>query len=181
MIKAMILLHGRGAGSENIMELSRYFGKLKFSAPEAPGRQWYPRSFLAPVEENQPYLDKSLRTVSEEIKKLRLKNEEIIILGFSQGACLSLEYAARNPERYGGIIALSGGLITLKHNGNMKGTPVFLGCSDIDPFIPLKRINESTDVFEKLGAKVTKKIYEGFEHSVNEDEIRFVQELVKRR
>src|SRR3989344_9074650 len=117
MIKAMVLLHGRGAGSEDIMSLSAYFGDLKFVAPEAPKRAWYPHSFLLPAEKNEHFLSQSLDIVKNSMNSLKMKPEEIIILGFSQGACLALEYAARTPTRYGGIVALSGGLITLDHKG----------------------------------------------------------------
>ncbi len=108
-----------------------------------------------------------------------MKPVEIIVLGFSQGACLALEYAARNPLQYGGIIALSGALITLEHNGEMKNTPVFIGCSDDDPHIPLERVLMTTKAFEKMKAHVTKKIYHKEGHRINEDEIAAIKKIIK--
>jgi phospholipase/carboxylesterase len=186
---AMILVHGRGATAAGILTLTDEVSGPEFAylAPQAPGQTWYPYSFLAPIPQNQPELDHALATLAGTLAKVEqagIPAERTILLGFSQGACLASEYAARNARRYGGVIALSGGLIgppgtPRNYAGRLDGTPIFLGCSDADPHIPVWRVEESAAVFAELGADVTSRLYPGMGHTVNEDEIRFVQQIVE--
>lgn len=185
----MIMIHGRGGTAENILSLADEFKEPDFHyiAPQAPGNTWYPYSFLTPMEQNEPGISSGIQfikdiTVDIENKGASLNN--VFILGFSQGACLTLEFAARNARKYGGIVGFSGGLIgpenTLRdYKGSFEGTPVFLGCSDRDPHIPLERVHESKEVFEKMDAAVTEKIYPGMPHTIIQDEIDFVKNLIK--
>jgi phospholipase/carboxylesterase len=185
---AMIMLHGRGATADNILSLSGEMNGIDFTflAPQAAGYQWYPNTFRAPLESNQPWLDSSLKKITDLLDHLAqngIPHENVILLGFSQGACLSLDYAARNPRRYGGIIGLSGGLIgpdgmQRALTGSLEQTPVFLGCSDRDPHIPLNRVHEATEALRGLGAEVTERIYPGMAHTVNIDEIEYVMNLM---
>jgi phospholipase/carboxylesterase len=186
---AMILVHGRGATPESMLTLADEFNEpdIHYVAPRASQSTWYPYSFLMPTNQNQPGLNSGLQAIHNLIEDLLVKGinrEKIIIGGFSQGACLASEFAARHPARYGGIVALSGGLIgdsvDIGHyEGDMDGTPVFLGCSDVDPHIPVERVHETEAVFQKLGADVTKKIYPGMPHIVIEDEVRQVKKLIQ--
>ena len=186
---AMVLLHGRGASAESILTLTEELGDpsgFAYAAPQAAGHTWYPRSFLAPLEENEPGLSSALEAVGAAVASLEdqgLDAAQIILLGFSQGACLALEFAARNARRYGGVVAFSGGLIgpdgtPRDYAGSLEGTPVFLGCSDIDAHIPEARVHESADVLERLGADVTQRIYPGMGHTVNRDEIAWANALM---
>lgn len=188
--KVMIMIHGRGASAQSILSLSQYFDTtdIAFVAPQASGSTWYPYSFLAPMDQNEPGLSSALQMIGELVEKLETENgfarEDIYLLGFSQGACLSLEFAARNAGRFGGIFGLSGGLIgpegtPRNYPGSMSETPVFLGCSDIDHHIPKERVIESGEVFEKLGAKVKLQLYKNFGHSVNDEEIAAVNQILK--
>ncbi len=176
-----ILVHGRGASAEDILSLT-YELQVKdvaYLAPQAAGRTWYPYSFLSPIEQNEPGITSGLRVLSgliEQAEKEGVPPSRIVLMGFSQGACLSLEFAARNSQRYAGVAGLSGGLIgppgtSRTYSGAMAGTPVFLGCSDIDPHIPLERVNETADVFRTLGATVDERIYPRMGHTVNRDEL----------
>jgi phospholipase/carboxylesterase len=186
---AMILLHGRGASARGMLALADELDVpgVTYRAPQAARRSWYPQSFMAPIEENEPDLSAALRRIDDLIEQIcesSLTEEQILLLGFSQGACLATEYAARHPQRYGGIVGLSGGLIgpedtTFDYDGTLDGTPVFLGCSDQDPYIPLERVEETAEVLRQLGAKVTKRIYEGMGHTTNEDELDHVRTLLK--
>jgi predicted esterase len=185
---AMILLHGRGDSAEGILQLAQYFPNEDFAyiAPNAATQQWYPNRFIAPLESNEPWLSSALRVVGEVIDHVveaGIPREKIIVLGFSQGACLTLEYAARNATRYGGVVALSGGLIgpqgtPRNYPGSLDNTPVFLGCSDVDFHIPVEVVKESTVVMGKIGGDVTERIYPGMGHTINDDEITYVQGLV---
>lgn len=186
---AMILVHGRGATAASILTLARELDRDGFAylAPQAPGQTWYPYSFLAPLEQNQPHLDAALATLENVLAQVvaaGIPAERIIFLGFSQGACLASEFVARNARRYGGLAALSGGLIgppgtPRVYPGDLAGTPVFLGCSDVDPHIPAWRVEESAAVLEQLGGAVTMRLYPGMGHSVNEDEINFVRQMME--
>lgn len=186
---AMILVHGRGATAASILTLAEELDSPSFAylAPQAPGQTWYPHSFLAPLEQNQPYLDNALgtlRSVLAEVLAAGIPAEQVLFLGFSQGACLASEFVARHARRYGGLAALSGGLIgppgtPRDYPGDLAGTPVFLGCSDVDPHIPVWRVEESADVLERLGGAVTKRLYPGMGHGVNEDEIAFVRKMME--
>ncbi len=183
---AMIMLHGRGATAEDILTLTSEFNQPDFAyfAPQAAGYQWYPNRVIMPVTSNEPYLSSALKLVDDIVIKLRsdgIPKSKILLLGFSQGACLALEYVARNPQRYGGVAGLSGGLIGDKlreYNGSMNETPVFLGCSDKDFHIPKERVIESAAVFRKLGANVTDILYPNMGHTVNEEEITAVKHIM---
>ena len=184
---AMILVHGRGASAHDIMTIAAELAEpgFAFLAPEAAGGAWYPNRFMEPLESNEPWLTSALETVG---RVLALVEEQIpaprvILLGFSQGACLTLEFAARNARRYGGLVGLSGGLIgpddtPRDYAGSLDGTPVFLGCSDVDPHIPEGRVREAAEVLEPLGGTVTVKLYPGMGHEVNKDELDHVRQLM---
>ncbi|MEQ9105670.1 MAG: alpha/beta fold hydrolase [Rhodothermales bacterium] len=190
---AVILVHGRGASAGSMLEFAREFtaDRIVYVAPQAAGHTWYPHSFLAPIEQNEPGLSSGLAVIGHIVEALEqdgIPTEQIILLGFSQGACLAGEFAARNARRYGGVVMLSGGLIgqggeapfeyAPTSGQPLDGTPVFLGCSDIDAHIPLERVQASTQVFNALGADVTERIYPGMGHTVNMDEIAFVRTLL---
>lgn len=187
---AMIIIHGRGATARSILTLAREFELDGFAvlAPQAHQNTWYPNSFLAPMESNQPGLDSGLAKIGqliEQIEAAGIPAGKIMIGGFSQGACLSSEYVARHAQRYGGVFALSGGVIgppgtPRNYTGSMAGTPLFLGCSDVDFHIPVERVHESADVFEALGAKVDKRIYPNMGHTVNQDEIEAVKLIAQK-
>jgi predicted esterase len=185
---ALIMVHGRGATAESILTLADHLGRddIAYLAPEAAGNTWYPNSFLAPMEANEPWLSSALSVLGGLIERLGQSGfspERVGFLGFSQGACLSTEFVARNARRYGAVIGLSGALIgppgaPRNYAGSLEGTPVFLGCSDIDPHIPLERVEETAEVLEKLGGAVDKRIYPGFGHSVNDDEIKAARTML---
>jgi predicted esterase len=186
----VVMLHGRGASAESILSL---FSELNVSdglaavAPQAAGGTWYPQSFLAPLVMNQPYLDSALRKVESVVADLiarGIASERIAILGFSQGACLATEFAARHPRRYGAVMGLTGGLIgpdstPREYAGSLEGTPVFLGTSDPDPHVPFARVEETRDVLERLGATVELRRYPGMPHTINEDEIEACRALLQ--
>jgi predicted esterase len=185
----VILVHGRGASAADILSLADEFGvrDVAYLAPEAAGHTWYPYSFLAPMRDNEPFLGSALGVLDRIIHDLwhdeQVGPERVGLLGFSQGACLSLEYAARHARRYAAVVGLSGGLIgppgtPREYAGTVDGTPVFLGCSDVDPHIPRERVHETADVFRRLGASVDERIYPGMGHMVNRDEIEAVKTLL---
>ena len=185
---AMIMVHGRGATAEDILSLTPELNQPGFAylAPQAAGYAWYPNSFLAPIASNEPGLSSGLAVIASLLEKLAeagIPPERTILLGFSQGACLSLEFAARNARRYGGLAGLSGGLIgpdgtPRDYPGSLDGTPVFLGCSDVDPHVPKKRVELSAEVLQRLGGNVTTRLYPRMGHTVNRDEIRQVQDIM---
>jgi phospholipase/carboxylesterase len=185
---AMIMVHGRGASAEDILSLSEEFSDpgVAYLAPQAAGSVWYPLSFLAPIAANEPGLSSALAVlagIGTRVKDAGIPPERTILLGFSQGACLVLEYAARNARRFGGVAGLSGGLIgpagtPRDYGGSFEGTPVFLGCSVTDPHIPRERVEHTNDVFRSLGAVVTMRLYPEPGHSVNEDEVESVRMMI---
>jgi predicted esterase len=185
---AMVMLHGRGASAEDILELVSELKQPGFVylAPQAAGNAWYPNSFLAPIASNEPALSSALLTIENILAHLgeaAIPIERTIILGFSQGACLSLEYVARNARRYGGVVGLSGGLIgpdgtPRDYTGSLERTPVFLGCSDKDPHVPKERVELTAAIMQKLAGDVTVKLYPNLAHTVNPDEIRFIRTMM---
>jgi phospholipase/carboxylesterase len=185
---AAVLLHGRGSNADDMLGLAQEFGQrdIAYLAPEAPRGSWYPYSFLAPLEQNEPHLSDALTAVGAAFAQLATEGyspERVALIGFSQGGCLALEYAARNAKRYGAVAGLSAGLIgppgaPRDYPGSMAGTPVFLGCSDIDAHVPLARVHESRDVLGRMGATVTMRIYPGMGHTVNADEIAQVRTML---
>jgi phospholipase/carboxylesterase len=184
----MIMVHGRGASAEDILSLSQEFtdGECAYLAPQAAGFTWYPLPFLSPLAANEPGLSSALGVLGEieaRVNDAGIPSRRIILLGFSQGACLSLEYAARNARRYGGIAGLSGGLIgpdgtQRDYAGSFDGTPVFLGCSVKDPHIPRHRVELTREVYGKLGAEVTMHLYPDPGHTVNGDEVQAVRGMM---
>jgi predicted esterase len=189
---AMVMVHGRGATAESLLDLRREWGypNLAYVAPQAADHSWYPYRFLAPIEDNEPWLSSGLARIGEVLAELQAAGvppERTVLLGFSQGACLSLEFAARNARRYGAVVGLSGAVIGPPRGpraylqppvGSLAGTPVFLGCSDRDPHIPRESVDESAVVLRQLGAEVTERIYPSLGHTVNADELAFVRDLL---
>ena len=184
-----VLLHGRGASAQDILTLSEEFSArdVAYFAPQAAGNTWYPYSFLMPIEQNEPSLSSALKVVQELLASLAQQGfppNRVALMGFSQGACLALEFAARHAQRHAVIAAFSGGLIgppgvARNYSGSFDGTPVFMGCSDVDPHIPVERVHESADVFTRMGAAVDKRIYPHMEHTINEAEIDAVDALLR--
>jgi predicted esterase len=184
----MILVHGRGASAEDIMTIGAELLHPGFAylAPQAAGNAWYPNPFTAPIETNEPHLSSALEVLETLLAKVEasIPAQRVILLGFSQGACLTLEFAARHARRYGGVVGFSGGLIgpdgtPRDYPGSFDGTPVFLGCSDIDPHIRKDRVLEAADVLKRMGANVTVRLYPGMGHTVNQDEIEAAREIVE--
>ncbi len=184
----MVMVHGRGASAQDILGLSTELTAdgISFVAPQAANHTWYPYSFLEPMEKNEPYLSAALQRLADlvaDVEAAGVPAEKIVLLGFSQGACLATEFAARNARRYGGVCGLSGGLIgppgtEREYPGSLDGTPVFLGCSDVDAHIPVDRVHETEEVLRALGGDVTKQIYPGMGHTINRDEIQHIQQIV---
>jgi predicted esterase len=184
---AMILVHGRGASAEDIMTIASEVQQPGFAylAPQAANNAWYPNSFMAPIESNEPYLSAALEMLATLLERVEatVPASRVVLLGFSQGACLTLEFAARNARRYGGVVGFSGGLIGPEgtprdYPGGFDGTPVFLGCSDVDPHIPKERVLETAEVYKRMGASVTARLYPGMAHTVSLEEIAEARALV---
>jgi predicted esterase len=185
---AIICIHGRGASAEDILTVADELelDDVAYLAPQAAGNTWYPYSFLAALNDNQPGLNSALGVVASIVDDLgaqQIAPGRVAVLGFSQGACLSLEYAARHARRYAAVIAFSGGLIgppgaPREYTGSLDGTPVFIGCSDVDPHIPVERVRESAVVFRGLSAQVDERIYPRMGHTINGDEISRVRRLL---
>lgn len=185
---AMVLVHGRGASAADIMTLADElpYPDFAYLAPQAAGGTWYPNRFMAPIASNEPWLSSALQVLADTLASLEaagLPPERTILLGFSQGACLATEFVARNARRYGGVVGLSGGLIgptgtPRDYPGSLDGTPVLLGCSDVDPHIPVGRVHETAEVLRRLGAAVDERIYPGMGHTVNEDELAAVRAMM---
>lgn len=185
---AVIMVHGRGASPANILELVPRLGNanLTYLAPAAADSTWYPYSFMADIPSNEPRLSSALGVLGSLVARVEaagIPRSRIVLLGFSQGACLSAEFAVRHASRFGGVVVFSGGLIgppgtEWPMNGEFAGTPVFLGCSDVDAHIPKGRVIESADVFSRMGAHVTTRIYPGMGHLVNDDELAFAKRLL---
>lgn len=188
---ALVLLHGRGASAEDIFPLGEAVAAkvpaVALLAPQAAGNAWYPQRFLAPLAENEPHLSSSLAVVGrlvDEAKAAGVPFEKILLVGFSQGACLALEFACRHPRHYGGVAGLSGALIGPPGGhrdvaGSLEGTPVYLACDENDPHIPLASVEESARVLRMLGAEVTKTIFNGLGHTVGAEELSVVRALAR--
>jgi predicted esterase len=183
------MLHGRGASAQDILSLANELEQpgFAFLAPQAAGNTWYPNRFTAPLEQNEPWLSSALVVIGELmafVGSSGIPAERTMLLGFSQGACLVLEFAVRHARRYGGVIGLSGALIgpddaPRKYPGSMEGTPVFLGCSDVDFHIPRERVEQAAETLRALGGDVTEQIYPNMDHTVNQDEMDFVGQMMK--
>lgn len=187
--KIIILIHGRGASAQDILTLSQEFRpdpQACYIAPQATQHAWYPYSFMEPTAKNEPWLSSAvslLETLVEQLLAKGKQRRQIVIAGFSQGACLATEFASRNAARYGGVIAFSGGLIGRevqpeRYSGDFAGTPVFLGCSDVDFHIPETRVHETAALMQQHGAAVKTQIYPGMPHTVNQDEILRAQAIL---
>ncbi|MFB2120337.1 alpha/beta hydrolase [Parapedobacter sp. 2B3] len=186
--KAVVLLHGRGSSAPGILSLARHLQleDALLLAPQATNNSWYPYSFLAPVADNQPALTSALALVDDaaaEAMRLGIPASALYFVGFSQGACLALEYIARHGQRYGGVVAFTGGLIgesLEKENyvGDFAGTPILVTSGDDDPHVPLSRIEESATILRGLGANVILEIYPGKPHSISPDETLLANEVV---
>lgn len=184
----MIMIHGRGATAESILQLAQHFHTDGFAylAPQAAYNTWYPQRFIVPQNDNEPYLSSAKDAVGRALQTALdagIPADKVVFLGFSQGACLATEYPARNTQKYGGIIALSGGLIGTDdeltgYSGSLDGTPVFLGCSDVDFHIPKERVEASAKALQGIGGDVTMTLYPGMGHTVNEDEIEHVKRIM---
>jgi len=187
---AVVLAHGRGASATDILSLADELGPPGFAylAPEAAGHTWYPHSFLAPVAQNQPWLNSALSFLGKVVARAVAAGvplQKVAILGFSQGACLATEFVARNAARYGGLIAFTGGLIgplgtQFNYSGDLAGTPCFFGAGDPDPHVPWVRVKESASVFSALGGVVTLRRYPGLPHTISQDEIQHAKQQLSR-
>jgi predicted esterase len=186
---AMIMLHGRGAQASDILTLSGQLHQPGYTylAPQAANNTWYPNRFLAPIETNEPWLSSALAvidTLLAEIENAGIPVERVVLLGFSQGGCLALEYAARHARRFGGVVGLSSALIgppgvPRDLSRSLAQTPVFLGCSDVDPHVPKERVEDSAGILSQMGASVTLRLYPDMDHMVNPDEIDFVRDMLQ--
>jgi predicted esterase len=182
---AVIMIHGRGARPESILELVPHIGQpdTAYLAPAANGGTWYPKSFMASIEDNEPGISSGIAVVHallDEAIAAGVPTQRLMLLGFSQGACLMCTAAHRRPDRYGGVIAFSGGLIgppgtVWSEQGSFHSTPTFFGCSDRDAHVPEARVRDSAAVYERMGAEVTTRIYPGMGHLVNDDELAFAR------
>jgi predicted esterase len=186
---ALLLLHGRGATAPSILELASllHHDGFAYLAPQAAGNTWYPHSFLAPIAQNEPDLSSALQAVADlvaQVNAVGIASDKIIIGGFSQGACLSAEFVARNAQCFGGLLVFSGGLIgppgtPRAYGGDLAGTPVFIGCSDVDFHIPVERVHETAEVLTRLGAQVDKQIYPNLGHTLVPDEIARARRVIE--
>ncbi len=186
--KALIMIHGRGGSAEDILRLAANLHVEGFAllAPQAENNSWYPLSFLSPINQNEPALSSALVVINEIVKDLHtagITSEHIYFLGFSQGACLCLEYVARNAKKWGGITAFTGGLIGDKiyhenYSGNFNSTPIFIGTSNPDPHVPVQRVHATTEILQSMHASVTERVYQNMGHTINHDEIEKANNLI---
>lgn len=186
--KVLIMIHGRGAGAQDILALSNHLNTdaFAFVAPQAAGNTWYPLSFLANPKDNEPSLSNSINAIAAVVSELEeqgITKDKIYFLGFSQGACLAAEFTTRNAAKYGGIVIFTGGLIgdklyTENYSGNFNGTPVFIGTSNPDFHVPVERVNETAALLKEMGANVTVKIYDNMPHTIIQDEIDLANQLI---
>ena len=186
--KVLILLHGRGGSAQDILTLAQHLDVQNFSllAPQATNNTWYPFSFMAPPSQNEPWLSSALALLEEILQDLYDKgvpSENIYFTGFSQGACLTLEFVTRNAAKYGGVVAFTGGLIgnniyPENYQGDFQGTPVFIGTGDPDPHVPVERVYATANILRDMHASVTEKVYTNMGHTINQDEIENANRLV---
>ena len=186
--KALVMIHGRGATAESILSLSEHVEAADFSlfAPQATNHSWYPYSFMAPTTQNQPALDSALDLIHEaftSIQEQGVESKDIYLLGFSQGACLTAEYATRHAQRFGGLLIFTGGIIgqqvdTSNYKGSFNGTPVLITTGDPDPHVPVSRVDETVRIMEEKGAEVIKKIYKGRPHTILQEELDLAKRLL---
>ncbi|HYC30356.1 MAG TPA: dienelactone hydrolase family protein [Chitinophagaceae bacterium] len=189
--KVLIFVHGRGASAEDILSIAEHLDVRGFSllAPQATNNTWYPYSFLAPPKQNEPWLSSALQLLKEIVNDVAAKGiptENIYFLGFSQGACLTLEFVTRNAGKYGGVVAFTGGLIGDKiysenYSGDFQNTPIFIGTSDPDPHVPVERVYATANILKNMNADVTEKVYSNMGHTINQDEIAQANKLVFNR
>ena len=185
---AVVALHGRGAMARSVLGLASELAvpDVAWLGPQAAGNTWYPNSFMAEMDDNQPHLSSALELVDETVARAvdaGIPRERVVLLGFSQGACLASEYVARNATRFGGLVAFSGGLIGPEgtprdYDGDLDGTPVYLGCDAKDPHIPVERVHETRDVLTDLGADVAEQIFEGMGHTIVPEEVEGAREVL---
>jgi predicted esterase len=188
---ALIILHGRGDAGHKIIGLTNFLDTWRYAifAPNAVGQSWYPQRFIRPIEENEPHLSSALNLISRVIERINnagIPTERIVMSGFSQGACLAAEYVARHPRRYGGLAVLSGGLIgqTIDRShypadADLAGTPVLVGCGNVDFHIPVERVRETSEILRQMGGTVTERIYPGMDHSINEEELSLFNAMLR--
>jgi phospholipase/carboxylesterase len=186
--KVLVMIHGRGGSAPDILSLSSYLDVTDFAllAPQATNNTWYPYSFMAPPAQNEPWLSSALdllKGIVNEIMSNGITTENIYLLGFSQGACLTLEFVTRNADKYGGVVAFTGGLIGDKiypenYKGDFKGTPIFIGTSDPDPHVPVERVYATSNILKNMNASVTEKVYSNMGHTINQDEINLANSLI---
>lgn len=188
--KALIMVHGRGATAESILSLSQELEADNFTllAPQATNHSWYPYGFMVPESQNQPALASALELLDEAVSRAKeqgIEAKNIYLLGFSQGACLSSEYAARNAQRFGGLLLFTGGLVGEKldesrYKGDFEGTPVLITTGDPDPHVPVSRVDETVRVLQEKGAEVTRKIYKGRPHTILQEELELANQILSR-
>nr|WP_199161633.1 dienelactone hydrolase family protein [Elizabethkingia sp. ASV34] len=186
--KALVMIHGRGGSAQDILSLASHLHVDNYAlvAPQATHQTWYPYSFMAPVEQNEPWLSSAIDIVSKTVEKVQkegIKPENIYFFGFSQGACLTLEFLARNAQRFGGAAAIIGGVIGDKINrdhykGNFENTPVLIATSNPDFHVPVERVYATTNILKEMGADVTEKVYPNFGHSINQEELELANTLI---
>ncbi len=184
-----IMVHGRNAGPENILDLVPRLARpgVTYLAPAAANRTWYPNSFLADIASNEPGLSSGLAVLASLVARAEgagVPRERVVLIGFSQGACLATEFAIRHASRFGGVVAFSGGAIgppgtRWDESGRFEGTPIFFGCSDIDSHVPATRVVESAALCTRMGAAVTQRLYPGMGHTINDDEIAWAQGVIE--
>lgn len=186
--KVLIMIHGRGGSAQDILNLSEHLNVNEYAllAPQATNSTWYPFSFISPVEQNEPWLSSAIETIEKTVQTVLnagIKTENIYFFGFSQGACLTLEFLARNAQKYGGVVAIIGGVIGKEINrNNYKGdfgqTPVFLGTSNPDFHVPVERVYATSNILKEMNANVTEKVYLNFGHSINQEEIELANSII---
>lgn len=186
--KALIMIHGRGGSAQDILSLSQHLNVEEYAvlAPQATNGSWYPLSFIAPVEQNEPWLSSAIETIGKTVKmalEAGIKRDNIYFFGFSQGACLTVEFLARNAQKFGGAVAIIGGVIGDKINrenykGDFAQTPIFLGTSNPDFHVPIERVYATANILREMNADVTEKVYANFGHSINQEEMELANTLI---